>query len=151
VQLYFSTTGYLDTCQGACQCQHEGLSLVCGKDNIVYYSPCHAGCSSQSGPVRQISILIFVTIVGFVLTCYQITCLHMFSSVLSFLQRFPCKNDVAYGKRLKIPKSSSEAVNRRRPDNAMTKQKRTIGVVWSTRYNWKHRMDCSRPSDKTRR
>jgi len=62
VQLYFSTTGYLDTCQGACQCQHEGLSLVCGKDNIVYYSPCHAGCSSQSGPVRQISILIFFSL-----------------------------------------------------------------------------------------
>ena len=56
MQLYFSTsTGYLDTCQGACQCQHEGLSLVCGKDNIVYYSPCHAGCSSQSGSVRQIA------------------------------------------------------------------------------------------------
>lgn len=46
-----TSTGYLDTCQDVCQCQHEGLSLVCGKDNIVYYSPCHAGCSSQSGPM----------------------------------------------------------------------------------------------------
>ncbi|XP_052106029.1 solute carrier organic anion transporter family member 4A1-like [Mytilus californianus] len=41
--------GYTDVCQGSCQCQYEGLSLVCGKDNIVYHSPCHAGCTTQSG------------------------------------------------------------------------------------------------------
>ncbi|XP_076099372.1 solute carrier organic anion transporter family member 4A1-like isoform X2 [Mytilus galloprovincialis] len=41
--------GYNDVCQGSCQCQYEGLSLVCGKDNIVYHSPCHAGCATQSG------------------------------------------------------------------------------------------------------
>jgi hypothetical protein len=37
-----------------------------------------------------------LVLVGFVLTCYQITCLHIFSSVLSFLQRCPCENNVLF-------------------------------------------------------
>ncbi|KAJ8308250.1 hypothetical protein KUTeg_013124 [Tegillarca granosa] len=47
----FITTGYIDTCQGVCQsqCTSIGFSPVCGKDGNVYYSPCHAGCTSNQG------------------------------------------------------------------------------------------------------
>lgn len=41
--------GYMDECQEPCQCQYNSFTPVCGIDNVVYYSPCHAGCTSQAG------------------------------------------------------------------------------------------------------
>ncbi|KAF2357632.1 Organic anion transporter polypeptide OATP [Trinorchestia longiramus] len=39
------------TCNSACGCQHVSYNPVCGSDNLIYYSPCHAGCSSlQQNP-----------------------------------------------------------------------------------------------------
>ncbi|XP_052106028.1 solute carrier organic anion transporter family member 4A1-like [Mytilus californianus] len=43
------SNGYSDACQKPCQCQYETFTPVCGIDNVVYYSPCHAGCTSVAG------------------------------------------------------------------------------------------------------
>ncbi|KAM9296206.1 solute carrier organic anion transporter family member 4A1 [Gastrophryne carolinensis] len=32
-------------CNSHCQCSEEHYSPVCGADNLMYYSPCYAGCS----------------------------------------------------------------------------------------------------------
>ncbi|XP_061128593.1 solute carrier organic anion transporter family member 4A1 isoform X1 [Syngnathus typhle] len=34
------------SCNEACSCVWELYNPVCGADNIMYYSPCHAGCTS---------------------------------------------------------------------------------------------------------
>ncbi|XP_067682433.1 solute carrier organic anion transporter family member 4C1-like [Haliotis asinina] len=41
------------TCQGSCDCSRQAFNPVCGADDIVYYSPCHAGCINQNslGPL----------------------------------------------------------------------------------------------------
>ena len=50
--LFFSMSGgYMDECQEPCQCQYNSFTPVCGIDNVVYYSACHAGCTSQAGVV----------------------------------------------------------------------------------------------------
>lgn len=43
-----AVNGYIDTCQGSCDCTSMSYSPVCGHDNNVYYSACHAGCRTQS-------------------------------------------------------------------------------------------------------
>lgn len=50
--------GHLDLtapCNVACGCRPEHYSPVCGSDGLVYYSPCHAGCSEAAvaGPGGQ--------------------------------------------------------------------------------------------------
>ncbi|XP_019609000.2 solute carrier organic anion transporter family member 4A1 [Rhinolophus sinicus] len=50
--------GHLDLtapCNVACGCRPEHYSPVCGSDDLVYYSPCHAGCSEAAvaGPGGQ--------------------------------------------------------------------------------------------------
>ncbi|KAJ7332126.1 hypothetical protein JRQ81_014306 [Phrynocephalus forsythii] len=35
-------------CNTACGCLREMYSPVCGGDNVMYYSPCHAGCKKVS-------------------------------------------------------------------------------------------------------
>lgn len=47
--------GYTDQCQDPCQCLYSGFTPVCGSDNIVYFSSCHAGCTHQPVPVRHLS------------------------------------------------------------------------------------------------
>ncbi|KAL3873616.1 hypothetical protein ACJMK2_036712 [Sinanodonta woodiana] len=42
-----SISGYKAKCQGPCNCTEEILNVVCGNDRIVYYSPCHAGCTKS--------------------------------------------------------------------------------------------------------
>lgn len=33
-------------CNAGCSCVRELYNPVCGADGVMYYSPCHAGCSS---------------------------------------------------------------------------------------------------------
>ncbi|KAM4842644.1 solute carrier organic anion transporter family member 4A1 [Thomomys bottae] len=40
-------------CNDACGCQPEHYSPVCGSDGLLYYSPCHAGCTEASGTGPQ--------------------------------------------------------------------------------------------------
>ncbi|XP_048258825.1 solute carrier organic anion transporter family member 4C1-like [Haliotis rufescens] len=42
-----ATNGLLAECQRSCQCQGHPFNPVCGADDIVYYSPCHAGCTDM--------------------------------------------------------------------------------------------------------
>ncbi|XP_054837574.1 solute carrier organic anion transporter family member 4A1 [Eublepharis macularius] len=35
-------------CNTECECLRETYSPICGSDNIMYYSPCHAGCKRVS-------------------------------------------------------------------------------------------------------
>lgn len=37
-------------CNVACGCRPEHYSPVCGSDGLMYYSPCHAGCSEAAVP-----------------------------------------------------------------------------------------------------
>ncbi|XP_071080205.1 solute carrier organic anion transporter family member 4A1-like [Haliotis cracherodii] len=41
------------TCRESCDCSKQMYNPVCGADDIVYYSPCHAGCINQNtlGPL----------------------------------------------------------------------------------------------------
>ncbi|XP_022333584.2 solute carrier organic anion transporter family member 4A1-like [Crassostrea virginica] len=41
--------GYANTCHASCDCDRQSFSTVCGADQKVYYSPCHAGCQSSTG------------------------------------------------------------------------------------------------------
>ncbi|XP_067681999.1 solute carrier organic anion transporter family member 4A1-like [Haliotis asinina] len=42
-----ATNGLLAECQRSCQCLGQPFDPVCGADDIVYYSPCHAGCGDM--------------------------------------------------------------------------------------------------------
>ncbi|XP_041361759.1 solute carrier organic anion transporter family member 4A1-like [Gigantopelta aegis] len=42
-----------DTCNAGCGCTQEQYHPVCGKDNIMYYSPCYAGCSYVAKGTKQ--------------------------------------------------------------------------------------------------
>ncbi|KAA0189510.1 hypothetical protein HAZT_HAZT008505, partial [Hyalella azteca] len=41
------------SCNSACGCQSVAYNPVCGSDNLVYYSPCHAGCSLAHGAINS--------------------------------------------------------------------------------------------------
>lgn len=41
------------TCNADCHCLQETYSPVCGSDDIMYYSPCHAGCKRVSKNLRN--------------------------------------------------------------------------------------------------
>ncbi|XP_038125048.1 solute carrier organic anion transporter family member 4A1 [Cyprinodon tularosa] len=36
------------SCNAACNCARQVYNPVCGADGLMYYSPCHAGCSSTN-------------------------------------------------------------------------------------------------------
>uniref|UniRef100_A0A667ZHL6 Solute carrier organic anion transporter family member n=1 Tax=Myripristis murdjan TaxID=586833 RepID=A0A667ZHL6_9TELE len=40
-------------CNAACSCVRELYNPVCGADGVMYYSPCHAGCSSINHTERS--------------------------------------------------------------------------------------------------
>lgn len=40
-------------CNTECDCLQETYSPVCGSDDIMYYSPCHAGCKKVSENLRN--------------------------------------------------------------------------------------------------
>ncbi|XP_009977638.1 PREDICTED: solute carrier organic anion transporter family member 4A1 [Tauraco erythrolophus] len=40
-------------CNAECGCLQETYSPVCGSDDIMYYSPCHAGCKKVSENLRN--------------------------------------------------------------------------------------------------
>lgn len=56
------------TCNADCNCLMELYNPVCGADGLMYYSPCHAGCTefnstlSPNGRKVTYSIIIFVVI-----------------------------------------------------------------------------------------
>jgi len=58
--LFSMSGGYMDECQEPCQCQYNSFTPVCGIDNVVYYSPCHAGCTSQAGVVSWTDICLLL-------------------------------------------------------------------------------------------
>jgi organic anion transporter 3A len=35
------------SCNRGCECDMNDVQPVCGADGITYFSPCHAGCTSQ--------------------------------------------------------------------------------------------------------
>ncbi|XP_030625898.1 solute carrier organic anion transporter family member 4A1 [Chanos chanos] len=41
------------SCNAACSCVTEFYNPVCGADGLMYYSPCHAGCSSINHTYTQ--------------------------------------------------------------------------------------------------
>ncbi|XP_034253662.1 solute carrier organic anion transporter family member 4A1 [Thrips palmi] len=42
-----STPKLESACNAGCQCDGAAYNPVCGADNVLYYSPCHAGCSKE--------------------------------------------------------------------------------------------------------
>ena len=36
------------SCNAGCGCAEAGINPVCGADDTVYFSPCHAGCTSKT-------------------------------------------------------------------------------------------------------
>ena len=40
-----SSTDLDSTCNSGCQCDTQKFEPVCGSDSIMYFTPCHAGCS----------------------------------------------------------------------------------------------------------
>lgn len=40
-------------CNAECGCLRETYSPVCGSDDVMYYSPCHAGCKEVSENLRN--------------------------------------------------------------------------------------------------
>ncbi|XP_004565556.1 solute carrier organic anion transporter family member 4A1 [Maylandia zebra] len=46
-KLYLRNSSSLDVgCNAGCSCVRELYNPVCGADGVMYYSPCHAGCTS---------------------------------------------------------------------------------------------------------
>lgn len=44
--VFARTTIYLNaTCNADCSCSRELYNPVCGADQVLYFSPCHAGCT----------------------------------------------------------------------------------------------------------
>ncbi|XP_019403776.1 PREDICTED: solute carrier organic anion transporter family member 4A1 [Crocodylus porosus] len=48
-----SSLNLTTACNADCDCPREVYSPVCGSDNIMYYSPCHAGCKMLSTSTSQ--------------------------------------------------------------------------------------------------
>lgn len=40
-------SGFNSSCNANCSCSLDLYNPICGVDNIMYYSPCHAGCSGS--------------------------------------------------------------------------------------------------------
>ena len=40
-----STADLLSPCNTGCQCDTQQFEPVCGSDSVMYFTPCHAGCS----------------------------------------------------------------------------------------------------------
>lgn len=38
----------ISACNAACRCEGVAYDPVCGADNVLYYSPCHAGCTKEA-------------------------------------------------------------------------------------------------------
>lgn len=43
-----STPALLSSCNAGCRCEGLPYDPVCGADNVLYYSPCHAGCTKET-------------------------------------------------------------------------------------------------------
>ncbi|XP_041860972.1 solute carrier organic anion transporter family member 4A1 [Melanotaenia boesemani] len=55
-KLYGRNSSSLDLtvdCNAACHCVRELYNPVCGADGVMYYSPCHAGCTSINHTERS--------------------------------------------------------------------------------------------------
>ena len=48
----------LSECAADCNCDTQNFFPVCGADNRIYFSPCHAGCTGVEG--SNVSFLIIV-------------------------------------------------------------------------------------------
>ncbi|XP_025112529.1 solute carrier organic anion transporter family member 2A1-like isoform X1 [Pomacea canaliculata] len=44
-----SVTNTSQRCQSSCQCDDSRYFPTCGADGVTYFSPCHAGCSENTG------------------------------------------------------------------------------------------------------
>lgn len=42
-----------DTCNNNCSCTEENFFPICGRDNVMYYSPCYAGCETTTLDSQQ--------------------------------------------------------------------------------------------------
>ena len=43
----FHSSGFNSSCNANCSCSMDFYNPICGVDNVMYYSPCHAGCSGS--------------------------------------------------------------------------------------------------------
>lgn len=48
-----------DSCNSGCDCSRADFDPICGSDQIMYYSPCHAGCT-QEDSLRDIKVIHFI-------------------------------------------------------------------------------------------
>lgn len=45
---YCRESSFISSCNSNCDCSTAGYEPVCDQNQIVYFSPCHAGCSGVS-------------------------------------------------------------------------------------------------------
>jgi len=46
-------------CNVNCHCMSDVFEPVCGADNVIYFSPCYAGCQNASADRKVRSLIVF--------------------------------------------------------------------------------------------
>ncbi|XP_049549041.1 solute carrier organic anion transporter family member 4A1 [Anopheles darlingi] len=46
-ELYYLPKNLNNACNDRCACSRQSYEPICGADGVMYYSPCHAGCSEE--------------------------------------------------------------------------------------------------------
>lgn len=45
--LFFRVVNLEDSCNSRCSCTRNKFDPICGVNNVMYYSPCYAGCKQE--------------------------------------------------------------------------------------------------------
>ena len=66
-------------CNAGCGCSQVDYNPVCGRDNVMYYSPCYAGCSTSYAAEQKVdfALLMLCMLAFYLLACMRKSCMFV--------------------------------------------------------------------------